>query len=88
MTSAGAAGYGDKPWLAQLTETQRAPVTPPETVLHAFRAAVRAASARYRTGPRSATSTAGSATPRPTRSPTPSRRTSPHAAWPRATGSP
>ncbi|WP_019355360.1 AMP-binding protein [Streptomyces sp. AA1529] len=41
MTSAGAAGYGDKPWLAQLTETQRAPVTPPETVLHAFRAAVR-----------------------------------------------
>ncbi|MFI8854519.1 AMP-binding protein [Streptomyces sp. NPDC053499] len=41
MTPAAAARYEDKPWLAQLTEAQRAPVTPPETVLHAFRAAAR-----------------------------------------------
>ncbi|MFF3318560.1 AMP-binding protein [Streptomyces sp. NPDC003035] len=31
--------YAAKPWLAQLTETQRGPITPPATVLHAFRAA-------------------------------------------------
>ncbi|MFH8681342.1 class I adenylate-forming enzyme family protein [Streptomyces lydicus] len=34
--------YQDKPWLAQLTEAQRAPVQPPPSTLHAFRAAVRA----------------------------------------------
>ncbi|MGA5563949.1 AMP-binding protein [Streptomyces platensis] len=32
--------YQDKPWLAQLTEAQRAPVQPPPSTLHAFRAAV------------------------------------------------
>ncbi|MFC4496991.1 AMP-binding protein [Streptomyces ovatisporus] len=36
------ATYEDKPWLKQLNEAQRAPVDPPETILHAFRAAVRA----------------------------------------------
>ncbi|MFB6437935.1 AMP-binding protein [Streptomyces sp. NPDC056411] len=35
--------YQDKPWLAQLTDAQRAPVQPPPSTLHAFRAAVRAA---------------------------------------------
>ncbi|MET8013864.1 AMP-binding protein [Streptomyces sp. NPDC005271] len=33
--------YQDKPWLAQLTEAQRAPITPRTSVLHAFRDAVR-----------------------------------------------
>ncbi|GHB63177.1 hypothetical protein GCM10010331_58720 [Streptomyces xanthochromogenes] len=32
--------YAAKPWLAQLSEAQRADITPPETVLHSFRAAV------------------------------------------------
>ncbi|MFD5397060.1 AMP-binding protein [Streptomyces sp. NPDC127097] len=32
--------YQDKPWLAQLTDAQRAPVQPPPSALHAFRAAV------------------------------------------------
>ncbi|WP_405837104.1 AMP-binding protein [Streptomyces platensis] len=32
--------YQDKPWLAQLTDAQRAPVQPPPSTLHAFRAAV------------------------------------------------
>ncbi|MEU8523490.1 AMP-binding protein [Streptomyces sp. NBC_01216] len=32
--------YAAMPWLAQLSDAQRAPVTPPPTVLHAFRAAV------------------------------------------------
>ncbi|MFJ8309271.1 MULTISPECIES: class I adenylate-forming enzyme family protein [unclassified Streptomyces] len=32
--------YAAKPWLAQLSEAQRAPIGPPETVLHSFRAAV------------------------------------------------
>ncbi|MCP3817256.1 AMP-binding protein [Streptomyces sp. A3M-1-3] len=32
--------YAQKPWLAQLSEAQRAPVTPPESVVHSFRAAV------------------------------------------------
>ncbi|MBT2442661.1 AMP-binding protein [Streptomyces sp. ISL-36] len=31
--------YAAMPWLAQLTEAQRAPIAPPPTVLHAFRAA-------------------------------------------------
>ncbi|GGT75860.1 hypothetical protein GCM10010272_19030 [Streptomyces lateritius] len=31
--------YATMPWLAQLTDAQRAPITPPPTVLHAFRAA-------------------------------------------------
>ncbi|MGW2633332.1 AMP-binding protein [Streptomyces chattanoogensis] len=38
--------YQDKPWLAQLNEAQRAPVQPPPSVLHAFRAAVRSAPGR------------------------------------------
>ncbi|MEW9519112.1 AMP-binding protein [Streptomyces tubercidicus] len=38
--------YQDKPWLAQLTEAQRAPVQPPPSTLHAFRAAVRRAPGR------------------------------------------
>lgn len=38
--------YEDKPWLAQLNDVQRAPVHPPETVLHAFRDAVRAVPGR------------------------------------------
>ncbi|MGP3948911.1 class I adenylate-forming enzyme family protein [Streptomyces sp. 7N604] len=33
--------YAAQPWLAQLTDVQRAPAAPPETVLHAFRDAVR-----------------------------------------------
>ncbi|MEU0088470.1 AMP-binding protein [Streptomyces sp. NPDC006274] len=32
--------YAAKPWLSQLTDVQRAPIDPPPTVLHAFRAAV------------------------------------------------
>ncbi|NUW01276.1 long-chain fatty acid--CoA ligase [Streptomyces sp. CAI 127] len=32
--------YAAQPWLALLSEAQRAPVTPPPTVLHAWRAAV------------------------------------------------
>ncbi|MFE6688737.1 class I adenylate-forming enzyme family protein [Streptomyces sp. NPDC057743] len=32
--------YEDKPWLAQLTDAQRAPVQAPPSALHAFRAAV------------------------------------------------
>ncbi|GAB2815829.1 class I adenylate-forming enzyme family protein [Streptomyces daliensis] len=35
--------YEDMPWLGQLNEAQRAPVAPPETILHAFRSAVAAA---------------------------------------------
>ncbi|MEV4334585.1 AMP-binding protein [Streptomyces sp. NPDC049597] len=32
--------YAAQPWLGQLTEAQRAPITPPPTVVHSFRAAV------------------------------------------------
>ncbi|MGW7358476.1 class I adenylate-forming enzyme family protein [Streptomyces sp. NPDC054802] len=32
--------YAVKPWLSQLTDAQRAPIDPPPTALHAFRAAV------------------------------------------------
>ncbi|GAA2442689.1 class I adenylate-forming enzyme family protein [Streptomyces mauvecolor] len=32
--------YAAKPWLAQLSDAQRADITPPETVRHSFRAAV------------------------------------------------
>jgi long-chain acyl-CoA synthetase len=32
--------YAAKPWLSQLSDAQRAPIDPPATVLHAFRAAV------------------------------------------------
>ncbi|MCX4583237.1 AMP-binding protein [Streptomyces sp. NBC_01481] len=32
--------YAARPWLAQLTEAQRAPITPPASVVHSFRAAV------------------------------------------------
>ncbi|WP_030021411.1 class I adenylate-forming enzyme family protein [Streptomyces monomycini] len=35
--------YEDKPWLAQLTDAQRAPVVPHPSALHAFRDAVRRA---------------------------------------------
>ncbi|MGP4001474.1 AMP-binding protein [Streptomyces sp. 8N706] len=35
--------YEAKPWLAQLTDVQRAPATPPETMVHSFRDAVRLA---------------------------------------------
>nr|WSX19672.1 AMP-binding protein [Streptomyces tubercidicus] len=38
--------YQDKPWLAQLTDAQRAPVQPPPSTLHAFRASVRRAPGR------------------------------------------
>ncbi|MFI8828020.1 AMP-binding protein [Streptomyces sp. NPDC053431] len=40
-THPGGAGsiYAAKPWLGKLTDAQRAPVNPPPTVLHAFRAA-------------------------------------------------
>lgn len=34
--------YADKPWLALLTEAQRAPLTPPDTLLHALRETVAA----------------------------------------------
>ncbi|WP_432147702.1 AMP-binding protein [Streptomyces sp. bgisy029] len=42
MTDTGSASsrYAAQPWLALLSEAQRAPVTPPPTVLHAFRDAV------------------------------------------------
>ena len=39
--SPAAPRYEEKPWLAQLNAAQRGPVTPPETVLHAFRDAAR-----------------------------------------------
>lgn len=32
--------YAAKPWLGRLTDAQRAPITPPATVVHSFRAAV------------------------------------------------
>ncbi|MDQ0944601.1 class I adenylate-forming enzyme family protein [Streptomyces sp. V1I1] len=32
--------YATKPWLSQLTDAQRADITPPATVVHSFRAAV------------------------------------------------
>ncbi|MCX4510031.1 MULTISPECIES: AMP-binding protein [Streptomyces] len=35
-----ASPYAARPWLSQLTEAQRAPVRPPATVVHSFRAAV------------------------------------------------
>ncbi|MFF1557660.1 class I adenylate-forming enzyme family protein [Streptomyces sp. NPDC058279] len=38
--------YADRPWLGRLTAAQRAPVTPPPSVLHAFRAAVARAPGR------------------------------------------
>jgi long-chain acyl-CoA synthetase len=38
--------YAARPWLAQLSEAQRAPVRPAATVLHAFRAAVARAPGR------------------------------------------
>ncbi|MFJ8587121.1 AMP-binding protein [Streptomyces sp. NPDC093595] len=38
--------YAAKPWLAQLSEAQRAPVRPPATVVHAFRAAAARAPGR------------------------------------------
>ncbi|NGN66641.1 long-chain fatty acid--CoA ligase [Streptomyces sp. A7024] len=38
--------YESMPWLAQLTEAQKAPIEPAETVLHAFRAAAAAAPER------------------------------------------
>ncbi|GHJ38644.1 AMP-binding protein [Streptomyces sp. TS71-3] len=38
-----AARYADKPWLAVLTDAQRAPVDAPDSLVHAFAAAVRAA---------------------------------------------
>ncbi|NSC20840.1 long-chain fatty acid--CoA ligase [Streptomyces albus subsp. chlorinus] len=41
MSPKSAPAYEDKPWLAQLNPAQRAPVTPPETLLHAFRTAAR-----------------------------------------------
>ncbi|MFD9303630.1 class I adenylate-forming enzyme family protein [Streptomyces sp. NPDC060048] len=43
---APASAYGTKPWLARLSPAQRAPVAPPPTVLHAFRAAVARAPGR------------------------------------------
>ncbi|MGH3341732.1 MAG: class I adenylate-forming enzyme family protein [Carbonactinosporaceae bacterium] len=42
MTAQTPVTYEDMPWLAQLNEAQRAPAHPPETTLHAFRAAARA----------------------------------------------
>jgi long-chain acyl-CoA synthetase len=42
-SSSSSSIYDSKPWLAQLSDIQRAPATPPETVLHAFRDAVRRA---------------------------------------------
>ncbi|MFE2305974.1 class I adenylate-forming enzyme family protein [Streptomyces sp. NPDC059411] len=38
--------YAAKPWLARLTPVQRAPIAPPPSVLHAFRAAVARAPGR------------------------------------------
>ncbi|MGW7100805.1 AMP-binding protein [Streptomyces sp. NPDC054838] len=38
--------YADRPWLGRLTAAQRAPVAPPPSVLHAFRAAVARAPGR------------------------------------------
>ncbi|WP_107101980.1 MULTISPECIES: class I adenylate-forming enzyme family protein [Streptomyces] len=42
----GGAGYAAKPWLGRLNEAQRAAVTPADSVLHAFRAAVARAPGR------------------------------------------
>lgn len=39
----GGSIYAAQPWLALLSDAQRAPVTPPATVLHSFRDAVRRA---------------------------------------------
>ncbi|KPI04967.1 AMP-dependent synthetase and ligase, partial [Actinobacteria bacterium OV450] len=41
-----AAGYAAKPWLALLSPAQRAPVSPPPSLLHAFREAVARAPGR------------------------------------------
>ncbi|MBL0779350.1 long-chain acyl-CoA synthetase [Streptomyces sp. CZ24] len=38
MTTAPRHGYDTKPWLALLDDVQKAPVAPPPTVVHAFRA--------------------------------------------------
>ncbi|MGX1881922.1 class I adenylate-forming enzyme family protein [Streptomyces sp. NPDC055287] len=38
--SAAASIYADRPWLAQLSDAQRAPMAPPATLLHAFGDAV------------------------------------------------
>ena len=38
MTTAPRHGYETKPWLALLDDVQKAPVAPPPTVVHAFRA--------------------------------------------------
>jgi long-chain acyl-CoA synthetase len=43
MSPLSPSSYASKPWLAQLTDVQRAPADPRETVLHAFRDAVRRA---------------------------------------------
>ncbi|MEU8830730.1 AMP-binding protein [Streptomyces sp900116325] len=38
--AAAGSGYAAKPWIALLSEAQRAPVSPAETLVHAFRASV------------------------------------------------
>ncbi|MFE7793253.1 AMP-binding protein [Streptomyces sp. NPDC057460] len=38
--SVAGAGYAAKPWISLLSEAQRAPVSPAETLVHAFRASV------------------------------------------------
>nr|WTB30142.1 AMP-binding protein [Streptomyces sp. NBC_00830] len=38
--SVAGSGYAAKPWISLLSEAQRAPVSPAETVVHAFRASV------------------------------------------------
>ncbi len=55
MTDAGStpSRYAAKPWLALLSDAQRAPITPAPTVLHAFRDAVARAPKTTRPSPTS-----------------------------------
>ncbi|MCX5379242.1 class I adenylate-forming enzyme family protein [Streptomyces sp. NBC_00091] len=46
MTDPSGSRYAARPWLRQLSPAQRAPVAPPPSVLHAFRAAVARAPGR------------------------------------------
>ena len=80
--TAAASRYADKPWLALLTEAQRAPSSPPTPCCTPC---ARPSPSRP-TAPPSPTSTGGSATASSTSSATPSPATSPPAAWRAATG--
>ncbi|MET9969920.1 long-chain fatty acid--CoA ligase, partial [Streptomyces sp. NPDC006356] len=40
MTDSSASGYAAKPWLALLSDAQRAPIDPDHTLVHALRRVV------------------------------------------------